>query len=182
MIAVIDMGPLHYLILIGCEQILPRIFDRVLTARVVIEKEMSDPRAPELVRQWAANPPEWLEILQPEQVEDIPSLGKRGVRGDGDRAVISLALEQAAGAIVMDDMKARRESKRRGIEPLWMLQVLDEAAERGLVDNLPEKLDQLEHSTPFYVGLKTRVAIDEMKRRDLLRKQTTRREKTGGES
>ena len=182
MIAVVDMGPLHYLILIGCGHIPPQIFDRVLTARVVIEKEMSDPRAPEPVRQWAANPPQWLEILQPEQVEDIPSLGKQGERGDGDRAVISLALEQGADVVAMDDMKARRESKRRGIEPVWMLQVLDEAAERGLVKNLTEKLDELEHSTPFHVGLKTRVAIDEMKRRDMLRKQTTRHEKTGGES
>jgi hypothetical protein len=32
MIAVCDMGPLHYLVLIGCDHILPRIFDRVITA------------------------------------------------------------------------------------------------------------------------------------------------------
>ena len=37
MIAVCDMGPLHYLVLVGCDHILPRIFDRVITARVVIE-------------------------------------------------------------------------------------------------------------------------------------------------
>src|SRR5208337_497993 len=49
MIAVCDMGPLQYLVLIGCDHILPRIFDRVITARVVIEKEMSDPRTPEPV-------------------------------------------------------------------------------------------------------------------------------------
>ena len=49
MIAVRDMGPLHYLVLIGCDHILPRIFERVITARVVIEKEMSDPRTPETV-------------------------------------------------------------------------------------------------------------------------------------
>jgi len=112
MIAVCDMGPLQYLVLIGCDHILPRIFERVITARVVIEKEMSDPRTPETVRRWAANPPQWLEILQPKQAEDIPSLGKEGVRGDGDRAIISLALEKRADAVVMDDLKARRESKR----------------------------------------------------------------------
>ena len=182
MIAVCDMGPLHYLVLIGCDHILPRIFERVITARVVIEKEMSDPRTPEPVRRWAANPPQWLEILQPKQVEDIPSLGKEGVRGDRDTAIISLALEERADAVVMDDLKARRESKKRGIEPLWMLEVLDEAAERGLIDDLGEKLEQLEHRTLFYVGEKARAVIEDMKLRDLQRKQTrvARPEETKG--
>ncbi len=93
MIAVCDMGPLHYLVLIGCDHILPVIFERVVTARVVIEQEMAAPNTPEAVRSWAADPPQWLEILEPRQVEAIPSLGKQGVRGDGDRAVISLARE-----------------------------------------------------------------------------------------
>ena len=96
MIVVCDMRPLHYLILIGCDHVLPSLFDRILTARVVVEKEMSDPATPEPVRRWAANPPHWLEVRDPKHKEDIPSLGKSGVRGDGDRAVISLALEERA--------------------------------------------------------------------------------------
>ncbi len=44
------MGPLHYLVLVGCDHVLPRIFDRVITARVVIEQEMADPHTPEVVR------------------------------------------------------------------------------------------------------------------------------------
>lgn len=172
MIAVCDMGPLHYLILIGCDHLLPQLFDRVLTARVVIEKEMSAPETPEPVRRWAANPPQWLEVREPRQVEDIPALGKTGVRGDGDRAVISLAREEGADVVVMDDVKARREVTRRlqGVKPLWMLQVLDDAAERGLVDDLPQKLEHLEHRTPYYVGDKARVVIEGMKQRDLQRK------------
>ena len=57
MIAVCDMGPLHYLVLIGCDHVLPRIFQRVVTARVVIEREMADPHTPEPVRLWAAHAP-----------------------------------------------------------------------------------------------------------------------------
>ena len=48
MIAVCDMGPLHYLVLMGCDHILPRIFQRVVTARVVVERDdgrSSDSRA-----------------------------------------------------------------------------------------------------------------------------------------
>ena len=171
MIAVCDMGPLHYLVLIGAEHVLPQLFDRVVTARVVIEKEMSDPNAPEPVRRWAGSPPSWLEVKEPTRIEAIPALGKMGVRGDGDRAIISLAREEEAGFVVMDDLKARREAKKMGLQPLWMLEVLDEAAERGLINDLPEKLELLEHRTRFYVGEKARAAIEAMKQRDLQRKQ-----------
>jgi predicted nucleic acid-binding protein len=171
MIAVCDMGPLHYLVLVGCDHILPRIFERVITARVVIEQEMAAPNTPEPVRSWAADPPQWLEILEPQQVEAIPSLGKQGVRGDGDRAVISLARELGAHVLVMDDVKARREAKKRGIESVWTLQLLDEAAERGLIDDLSETLERLESRTPFYIGEKARAVIEGMKQRDTERKR-----------
>jgi predicted nucleic acid-binding protein len=165
MIAACDTGPLQYLILIGCDYALPRIFDRVLTARVVVEKEMSHPRTPAPVRLWAASPPRWLEILEPSHTEEMTSLGRAGERGDGDRAVISIALEYGADVLIMDDMKARREAKKRGLKVLWMLNVLDEAAGRGYIDDLSGVLDRLEADTPFYVGEKCRRAIDDMKRR-----------------
>jgi predicted nucleic acid-binding protein len=176
--AVCDMGPLQYLVLIECDHILPRIFDRVITARVVIDKEMSDPKAPEPVRRWAASPPTWLEIKEPAHILDIPSLGKKGVRGDGDRAIISLAREEQAEVVVMDDRKARKEFRKqfKDVEPqhrpqlLWMLEVLDVAAERGFVKDLAERLDYLEHKTAFYVGPECRRAMDAMKQRDLERK------------
>ena len=66
----------------------------------------------------------------------------------------------------MDDRKARREAKKRGIESLWMLDVLDEAAERGLIEDLSERLDHLVGRTPFYVGERARAVIEDMRRRD----------------
>jgi predicted nucleic acid-binding protein len=169
-IAVCDMGPLHYLVLIGCDHILPQIFERVITARVVIEHEMADPQTPEPVQRWAADTPPWLEIVEPQEVEAIPSLGKQGVRGDGDRAIIALAREIGAHVLVMDDAKARREARKRGIESLWTLQLLEEAAERGLINDLSEKLDRLVKQTSFYVGEKARSVIEGMKERDRKRK------------
>jgi predicted nucleic acid-binding protein len=82
MIVVCDMGPLHYLLLIGAEHILPRLFSRVLTPPAVIA-EMSHPDTPEAVRLWASSPPPWLEIKEPAHIEDIPSLGRKGRRGGG---------------------------------------------------------------------------------------------------
>ncbi len=170
MIVVCDMGPLHYLVLMGVEHVLPRLFTRVLTPPVVLA-EMSRPEAPEPVRRWAGSPPQWLEVKEPVQVEDIPALGRKGTRGDGDRAVISLAREEGADFVVMDDMRARREAKKRGCEPLWMLQVLDEAAERGLIDDVSQKLEHLQTQTNFYVGDQVRAVIADMKQRDLHRTQ-----------
>jgi predicted nucleic acid-binding protein len=170
MIVVCDMGPLHYLVLMGAEHVLPQLFTRVLAPPVVLV-EMSRPEAPEPVRRWAGSPPQWLEVKQPLHIEDIPALGQKGMRGDGDRAVISLAREEGTDFVVMDDRKARREARKRGCEPLWMLQVLDEAAERGLIGDISQKLEHLQHQTNFYVGDKARVVIEDMKQRDLQRKQ-----------
>jgi len=146
------------------------LFTRVFTPPVVLV-EMSRHEAPEPVRRWAGSPPQWLEVKQPVHVEDIPALGWKGTRGDGDRAVISLAREAGADFVMMDDMKARREAKKRGCEPLWMLQVLDEAAERGFIDDVSQKLEHLKRETNFYVGDKVRAVIENMKQRDLQRTQ-----------
>jgi predicted nucleic acid-binding protein len=136
MIVVCDMGPLHYLVLIGAEHVLPQLFTRVLTPPAVIA-EMSHPVTPEPVRRRAASPPRWLEIEEPAHIEDIPSLGRKGIRGGGEKVAIALAREERADAILMDDKTGQREAKKRSLRPVWMLSVLDEAAQRGLVSDLP---------------------------------------------
>ena len=77
MTVVCDMGPLHYLVLMGVEHVLPRLFTRVLTPAVALV-EMRRPEAPEPVRRWAGSPPGWLEVKEPVRVEDIPALGRKG--------------------------------------------------------------------------------------------------------
>jgi uncharacterized protein len=173
MIAISDQGPLHYLILIGCDHVLPQLYERVIAPRVVIEKEMGDPATPEPVRTWAANPPPWLEILEPEEVEDIPPLSGRSGRGAGEIAAIALARELGTEdlVILMDDKRARREARARGLHPVWTLTVLDEAAERGLIPEITERLEHLEHETPFRINRECKAAIESMKQRDLERKQ-----------
>jgi len=56
MIVVCDASPLHYLILVGYVEVLPKLFDRVITPPAVIF-ELSRPRTPEPVRLWTASPP-----------------------------------------------------------------------------------------------------------------------------
>jgi predicted nucleic acid-binding protein len=170
MIVVADAGPLHYLVLIGADHILPQLFARVLTSPAVIT-EMSHADAPEEVRRWAISPPQWLEIKEPALIEDIPSLGKKGSRGAGEKAAIALAREAQADLILMDDKSGRREAIKRGLRPVGMLSVLDEAAEQGFVGDLPQKLDHLEQRTRFYVSKECKQIIEKMKQRELERKQ-----------
>ena len=174
MIVVSDMSPLHYLILIGHDHILHRLYQRIFTAPAVIQ-EMVDVNAPEAVRRWAAAPPAWLQVQEPTHIEDIPRLG-RGKRGAGEKAAISLARELDAEIVLMDDKKAIQEARKRGLHPVRMLTILDAAAERGFVEDLSGALDHLEQKTPFYVGKECRRIIEDMKQRDLARKLSNAQE------
>lgn len=111
MTVVCDMGPLHYLVLIGADHVLPQLFTRVLTPPAVIA-EMSHPDTPEAVRCWASSPPRWLGIKEPADIEDIPSLGKKGMRGAGEKAAIALAREERADAILWTTRRVRGKPRR----------------------------------------------------------------------
>jgi hypothetical protein len=70
-----NMSPLHYLILINCEHILPLLCGQVFTPPAVIE-EMRAPNTPEVVRRWVDSPPEWLQIVEPANIKTSRDLGK----------------------------------------------------------------------------------------------------------
>jgi predicted nucleic acid-binding protein len=72
-----DASPLNYLVLINEVHILPKLYGRVLIPPGVWA-ELQQERTPEPVRQWAAKPPEWLEVRTPHQAvdEQLLSLGR----------------------------------------------------------------------------------------------------------
>ncbi len=129
MIVVPDTTPLNYLVLIGEIEVLPRLFTRVFVPEIVIT-ELQHPRAPDAVRNWATNPsPDWLEIRNPSALEAALEF-----LGAGERAVIELAQEAGADAVLIDERAGRREAARRRLRVLGTLAVLDEAARLGLLD------------------------------------------------
>jgi predicted nucleic acid-binding protein len=169
MTVVSDMSPLHYLVLIDSDRVLPLLYGRVFTPPAVID-EMTAPSTPVVVRQWADSPPEWLKIVEPANIEDIPRLGS-GRRGAGEKAAIALAREIGADILFIDDKKGIQEAQKRGLKTVRMLTILDRAAERGLIDNLPDVLDSLLNSTPFYAGKEVMKVVADMKQRDFERRQ-----------
>lgn len=124
-LVITDTGPVNYLILIGFIDLLPRLFDRVVLPSTV-QKVLSHPKASELVRQWIASPPSWLEIYQAAPIEPVNGVD------EGEAAVISLATALHPDLLLMDDRRGRIAAQREGFRVTGTLGVLDIAAERSL--------------------------------------------------
>ena len=86
MIAVADASPLCYLVLIGEIDLLPKLFLRVAVPPAVIA-ELLHGDAPEGVRDWASNLPEWISTAA---APDVVSGGMEKLQA-GERAAIALA-------------------------------------------------------------------------------------------
>jgi predicted nucleic acid-binding protein len=109
MTAVSDTSPLRYLIAIGRADLMRDIFGRVLIPRGV-EQELTDPAAPETVRQWIEQRPPWLEIRDLPQPPD-PELTRRLDRGEAE--AIRLAMDLRADFLLMDERRGRQMATAR---------------------------------------------------------------------
>ncbi len=158
MIIVSNTTPLHYLILIGEQNLLPTLFGRVLIPPSVVI-ELQRPETPEAVRNWIGAIPSWLEVRSPSTIDQSLNLGA------GEREAISLAQEMGADHILLDDKKARNAALARGLNVLGTLNILDDAAEQGLLD-LPDAINRL-RLTNFRVS---ETLLQEILRRDAARK------------
>lgn len=127
MIVVSDTTPLHYLILIEREFILPRLFGEVLVPHEVLE-EMLHPNAPVSVREWAESIPVWVVPRSAKKIEFIKGLGA------GETAAIAIALEVKADAILIDDRRGAREATALGLNSLTTFALLEQASIQGLID------------------------------------------------
>jgi predicted nucleic acid-binding protein len=137
MIAVADASPLCYLVLIGEIELLPKLFVQVAVPPTVIA-ELLHEDAPEKVRNWASNLPEWISTAA---TADVVSGGLEKLQA-GERAAIVLAESVRADLILLDEKAARRVAAERGLRVTGILGVLGEAATRGFVD-LASAIDRL---------------------------------------
>ena len=143
MAVIADTSPLNYLILIGTDDALAGLYQKVLIPEQVLQ-ELQHPESPKIVAEWATRLPAWIEfvpsntfIIEPELADLDP----------GERSAIALAKTHLPGALlVMDDWKGRREAERRGIPTIGTLGVLRDATAQGLV-NLPAALARLRQTS-----------------------------------
>jgi predicted nucleic acid-binding protein len=128
-IVVADTSPLRYLILIEHAHILPLLYGRVIVPPAVVA-ELAHGHAPESVRSWLSDKPDWRHVQMPMTMAAAGELPL----GPGERAAIALAEELSADALLIDDRDGRREAARRHLPVLGTLRVLADAAEQGLID------------------------------------------------
>lgn len=131
-VVIADAGPLHYLVLIGCSQILPILFEKVFVPTIV-RNELAHSETPEIVRTWMENPPGWLEVRVAPPIDD-PSLQPLD---DGEKAAIALALALKADLVLMDDRAGVAVARAKGLAVTGTLGLLDLGAKRQLL-----KLDE----------------------------------------
>lgn len=142
-----NTSPLNYLVLIHQIDLLSALYRRVLIPQSVSE-ELKAPETPEVVREWIATPPLWLEI-----VSEVPVAKLNLVElHQGESDAIVLAQHLGADALIMDERRGRQEAETRGLVVIGTLGVLASAHERGLVD-LAEAIDRL-RQTNFHVSPK----------------------------
>src|SRR5262249_12925178 len=142
MVVVADTSPLHYLILIQQDTLLPTLYERVVIPPAV-SGELLRSATPEAIRQWLAHPPGWLTVRAPQQPLGAAKFPKLGA---GEREAIPLAQELHPSFLIIDDHDGREEAARRSIEMIGTVGVLEAAAIRGLID-LPSVLAQLQATT-----------------------------------
>jgi predicted nucleic acid-binding protein len=141
MIVIADTTPINHLVLLGKEAILHELYGRVMVPAAVLA-ELRVQAAPPAVRHWIANPPAWLEVRRLSSAFDssLPTLDA------GEREAILLAEELRADLLLMDDLGGRREAQRRRIKVAGTLTVLLLGTERGLIEDFPVTLQQLQET------------------------------------
>lgn len=124
MIVISDTTPLNYLALIGQQDLLARLFERVVIPRAVWI-ELQAEGTPEPVRSWIVSAPEWLEVRQ----ANLPADAALSMLDSGEQEAILLAQELHADLLLIDDKDGRLEATRRNIAVVGTLGILDKAAE-----------------------------------------------------
>lgn len=125
MIVISDTSPLNYLVLIDAQNVLPRLYGRVLIPCEVWNELRA---APPKVRQWLDPAPMWLEI------HSAPPHTLPARLHAGEAAAIALAKEYHASLLLIDDDDAYRYAANEGLPATRTVGVLRDAAGKGFLD------------------------------------------------
>jgi predicted nucleic acid-binding protein len=127
-VVISDTTPLHYLILIGQDGILGKLYGEIIVPPAVLQ-ELDHASAPDEVSAWMKSPPSWLIVRAPQTIpQDFDNLDF------GERQALALAKEVRADLILLDDKIARRSAELASLKVKGTLGVIADAAKVGLVD------------------------------------------------
>ncbi|MEL7363010.1 MAG: DUF3368 domain-containing protein [Bacteroidota bacterium] len=131
MTLVSNTTPLHYLVLIDAITVLPALFGPVAIPETVRD-ELAHSHAPEAVRSWIANSPDWLQVAPAPATQDSDLL-----RLDpGERDAILLAESGEASLLLIDERIGRATARARGLRIAGTLGVIERATSQGLLNGV----------------------------------------------
>ena len=140
MLVVADTSPLNYLIQLGCIDVLPRLYQRIVVPSEVIA-ELRQHGAPQPVTEWIDSLPAWIEVASPTGQPRNFGLD------DGETAAILLAIQLKADRLLIDERDGRRIAVVQfGLKVAGTLAVLVDADSAGLID-LREKILALKQTS-----------------------------------
>ena len=148
MIVVADSSPINYLVLIEAVELLKHLFGEVIVPGGVAD-ELNSKGAPEIVRAWMTEPPDWVRVEQVRR-EALEALADLKLHV-GELEAIVLAQSLDAHYLIMDERAGRRAAEERQLTVVGTLGVLEKADERGLIDDFPTTLGRLDE-TSFYMS------------------------------
>ena len=97
-LVVADTTPLHYLVEIGYEYLLPQLFTKIWIPGTVAG-ELQHERTPLAIRQWAKQFPFWVEVRK---IDGSPSAHELAGLDRGEWEAIELAKELQADLLLID--------------------------------------------------------------------------------
>jgi predicted nucleic acid-binding protein len=133
MIAVSNTTPLRYLVAIEQDHLLGQLFEKVFVPAAVHE-ELTEARAPEIVRRRIAALPAWFEIrtVRETQASTFPITLHRG-----EREAILLAETLRPDVLLIDEQIGRTFALSRNLPLSGTLGLLERADTLGLVGDFP---------------------------------------------
>ncbi len=129
MIVVSDTSPLNYLVLIEQEDVLRKLFGRVVIPQTVFD-ELRATGASAKVSDWASSLPAWIEVRKTNLIADA----SLDILDAGERETILLAQELSADLLLVDDKQARQAALDLHLSITGTIGILDQAARRNLID------------------------------------------------
>jgi|SRR5271163_3794762 len=160
-VVVADATPLHYLILIGAVEVLPRIFERVHIP-IEVREELTCEATPPVVRTWMKDVPGWLEVFGTRAAASQDAALRE--LDLGERAAILLAESIGADLLLIDERAGALLAQRRGLAVTGTLGILDLASRAGLL-RLREAFMQLRKTNFRYPPSLMEMLLEEERKR-----------------
>ena len=146
MLVVADTSPLNYLIWIHSVEILQQLYGSVLIP-LEVRDELVAADAPTVVRSWASNLPDWIEVCaaDPKLRDD----SRWQFLDLGERAALALAVARQPSILLIDERKGTEVARSQGLPVTGTLGILDEASRRQLI-SLPDVVERLKRTSFRY--------------------------------